>query len=436
MAIARHFTSISGSGVHANTTGDWLGSPVTAESYTGMTFAAWVKQDYSYPNLRAGLAGRLFDFHNGWAFFVSPENELTFFATGDPVDDPSQFQSVPCPDLSNWTFIAVTYLASGGSDNVKFYAGTTTNNLAVIGTGTRTGGFGELGVLGMMFGNVTQGDLLTGGAVTNWNGSMSRIGLWFDDLSLEELQEQMLCGTYVSQSSLKFFVDVNGTDPEDSFGVSLVDGGDWAVTGTYVESAYGIACEYVPYHSPPYLRFILGQVSDIEPEPPPPGGGGEEGTVAVNWPIRHFTMPEFTPGTTPLLGLKDPYILASDNTENSRIYAISHEYKADAGVAIRCELETGNITHGTMNQKRCEYYRFYVKRVDGGFFTLYINDENQGFDSGEVVSMDPLDTSEYVVAEVRSMGTYRSRRLKIVHTSATDDFELVRVEEGFTVLGR
>jgi hypothetical protein len=74
--------------------------------------------------------------------------------------------------------------------------------------------------------------------------------------------------------------------------------------------------------------------------------------------------------------------------------------------------------------------------VDGGTFILYINDENQGFDAGETVSMDPLDTSEYVVAEVRSMGVYRSRRLKIVHTSATDDFELVRVEEGFTVLGR
>jgi len=65
---------------------------------------------------------------------------------------------------------------------------------------------------------------------------------------------------------------------------------------------------------------------------------------------------------------------------------------------------------------------------------LYVNDENQGYDAGEVVSLDPNETTEYTMAEVRNVGVYRSRQIKLVHSSATDDFELVRMEEGFTVL--
>ena len=434
MGIARHF---SDSGIDGNNnSGDYLSSPASNESYTGMTFAAWVKQDYPFPSVRAGLAGRLFNATSGWAFFVSPTNLLTFFATGDPEGDANQFQTVTCPDLTNWMYIAVTYLAAGGADNVKFYAGNTTDTFSLIGTATRTGNFNELGAFkAILFGNVNQGLLLTGGPVVQWNGSMDKIGLWFGPLTIEQLRESMFCDTHVDPTGIKALCDVEGLDPEPGISINL-GAFNWDIRGTEVENAPGIGCEYNPYHSPPFLRYpwgLLGSIPEIPPVIPPPTGVG---TVAVNWPIRHFTMPEFTPGTTPLLGLKDPYILASDNTETSKIYAISHDYKSDAGTAIRCELETGNITHGTMNQKRCEYYRFYIKRVDGGTFTLYIDDENQGFDAGETINMDPLDTSEYVVAEVRSMGVYRSRRLKIVHTSATDDFELVRVEEGFTVLGR
>lgn len=164
--------------------------------------------------------------------------------------------------------------------------------------------------------------------------------------------------------------------------------------------------------------------------------GAYSGSIFTELPLRHFAMPEFATGTTPTLGLRGPYILASDNTQNSRIYALDGSFKDDDGTAIRCELETGKITHSTMNLKRCEYYRFYVKRVDNGSFTLYVNDENQGYDAGETVSLDPNENSEYIMAEVRNVGTYRSRQIKLVHSSATDDFELVRMEEGYTVLGR
>lgn len=162
--------------------------------------------------------------------------------------------------------------------------------------------------------------------------------------------------------------------------------------------------------------------------------GAYSGGIFTAFPFRSFTTPELLNTNTPTLALRGPYVLASTTAQVSKVYAIDKSFANDDDAAIRCELETGKITHGTMNQKRCEWYRFYVKRVDGGQFTLYVNDENQGYDAGEVVSLDPNETTEYTMAEVRNVGVYRSRQIKLVHSSATDDFELVRMEEGFTVL--
>jgi hypothetical protein len=284
MGIARHFSG-RGASVFVNTSGDHLSSPSSSDSYNAFTFSAWAKQDYPFPERRAGLAGRLFDFHNGWAVFVGPDQRLYFFATGDPVDDPSQFQSVACPDLSNWTYIAVTYDRFAGSNNVIFYAGDTRDNLAVIGTGTRTGGFAELGVDSLLFGNVRQGELLTGGPAVNWNGSLTKIGLRTGVLSLEELRLEMSCD--VHGTGIKYCVDVVGRDPEPSIEGGSSSAGPFTVNGTEVEEGPGIGCEYEPEDYPFYRRYLWMTTSapssgggGSDPGGPP-GGGGLIGEVDI-----------------------------------------------------------------------------------------------------------------------------------------------------------
>jgi len=163
--------------------------------------------------------------------------------------------------------------------------------------------------------------------------------------------------------------------------------------------------------------------------------GAYSGSVFTAFPFRSYAMPYITGSNTPTLGLKN-YILASTTAQQSKIYAIDQSFANDDDTAIRCEVESGQITHGTPNEKRCHWYRFLVKRVDNGSFTLYTNDDNQGYDSGTTVSLDPVENAEYVMTEVRSMGTYRTRQIKLVHSSSTDDFELIKMWEGYEVLGQ
>lgn len=438
MGIARHFNAgESGSGgVHT----EYLASAVSAENYAAFTCCAWIKRDYS--GSRNGIMGRMNDFHNGWCFFVDDsffggENSgrLNFFALTTAGGGTEFTITSPGVVLDDWVFVATTYDQTSVGTEVKIWYGNTAENLRVIQTGSMTGTFSEIGVWAILFGNVTNGNAFTGGAIRGWNGSADQFGIWFAALSEDELKQAMQCGNRVQPSAIKFIVDVNGTDPEDGVAISLAPV-TFTVNGTEVIFGEYVGCDYVPEGDrfaagrPKFLLYLSADTSIL----PPPTPDADD--AITKWPLRHFTMPEFSADVTPLLGLRGPYILASDNTQHSRIYAIDHTYKSDNGDAIRVEIESGNITHGTMNQKRCEYYRFFVKRVDGGSFTLFVNDENQGFDAGETVSLDPNETTEYVVTEVRNMGVYRNRRIKLVHSSAVDDFELVWMEEGFTVLGR
>jgi hypothetical protein len=217
--------------------------------------------------------GRLWDFHNGWAFFVNDINELVFFATGFPVDDPSQFARVTCPDLTDWTFIAVTYDAAAGSPQVHFYAGNSPDNLVEIGSATRTGGFGELGVHGIMIGNVSFGYLLGTYPLNGWNGSIDQPGIWYGALTLVQLKEAMTCGTRVAPGSIKWIVDIDGVTTEPSIGISLVDGGSWLVDGTEVIVGPNVGCDYVPTGDRiliPFNFWRFGLFAGTQPVVPPP----------------------------------------------------------------------------------------------------------------------------------------------------------------------
>lgn len=423
MATARHFAAGSSNTPHT----EYLASVVSADTYSAFTCAAWVKRDYT--GTRNGIIGRMFDATNGWMFFVDASEQLNFYALTNAGGGTAFTTTSIAVDLLDWNFVAAVYDGA----NVNLWYGNTATNLRIVGTAAMTGSFAELGVQPILFGNVTFGGLFAS-PVIGWNGSADQFGTWSTALSDDELKQAMECSTRVASASIKFICDVNGVDPEQ--GVTIASAvATFEVNGTEVIEGLYLGCEYVPEEdrivSPPkFLLYLSADTSIIPPSTP------DTDAIITKLPLRHFTMPEFSASVTPLLGLRGPYILASDNTQHSRIYAIDHSFKDDNGEAIRCEIESGNITHGTMNQKRCEYYRFYVKRVDNGSFTLFTNDENQGFDTGTTVSLDPNENSEYVVTEVRSMGVYRSRRIKLVHTSATDDFELVWMEEGFTVLGR
>ena len=281
MESVRHFDN--GQGNFGAIT-EALVSASSSESYTEMTCAAWLKQDY--PGGRNGIMGRLFDFHNGWAFFVDELRRLAFFATGNPIDDPSQFSYSRPIDLSGWTFVAVTYDSAAGSPQVHFYAGDTEDSLIEIGSATRTGGFGELGVLSILFGNVTQGNLLTGGPLRGWNGFLKKLQLWSAALSLEQLKAAMRCNTRVEPTAIKFIVDVDGLDPEPCVTISL-GSGVFTVIGTTVETGPGIGCDYVPYGVPFFSRFRF-LLAALAPEGGgggdpggPPGGGGLLGEVDI-----------------------------------------------------------------------------------------------------------------------------------------------------------
>ena len=156
-------------------------------------------------------------------------------------------------------------------------------------------------------------------------------------------------------------------------------------------------------------------------------------TATSYWPLRCFITTNWVNMSG---GTGGPYILAADTTANQKIFSVDSSYKADDGSVIECVMETGQITHGTPNEKRCHWYRFLVKRVDNGSFTLYTNDENGGYDSGTTVSLDPVENAEYVMTEVRAMGTYRTRQIKLSHSSSTDDFEIIKMWEGYEVLGQ
>jgi len=229
MGTARHFDGID----------DYLATPSSSESYNGISCVGWVKRDGI--GARNGIMGRLFDFHNGWCVFVDEDEFLTFFATGDPVDDPSQFAKVAAPDLSEWTFLAVTYDRFAASQQVKFYAGTSPATVALIGTANRTGGFGELGVHPILVGNIYNGSLLTGGAVGAWNGDIDQPCIYYSALSLAQLKEVAGCGSRVLEDECKVIADITGDDPEPC--IQLGSAQSLTVFGTTVVSGADVGCD-------------------------------------------------------------------------------------------------------------------------------------------------------------------------------------------------
>lgn len=206
------------------------------ETYNlGMSWYAWVKRSAAGATLNA-LTGRLWDANNGWSIYLNASNQIVFRKD-------SAEATVASPDLSVWTFIGVTYDPTLGSNQVKFYAGTTQANIAQIGTATMTGTFVEIGSYGICLGWMTYGNAITN--MRGWNGWIDQAGLIANKaMTLAELKAACLSGSESAVAEAKYIAAITGESPEPivhrSGTSTFILVGTSVLTGTAVGAANAV----------------------------------------------------------------------------------------------------------------------------------------------------------------------------------------------------
>lgn len=289
----RHFDPSTGNIPGTFRVGDGIYNSNSSDSFNNMSCAIWAHQDY-FSSQKRTLAGRLWDFHNGWAWYIKG-GTMRFFATGNPVDDPSEIASCNISPLDEWSFLAMTYDRFAGSQNVKFYQGTTPDNLTLVGTADRTGGFSELGVYAYAVGNCSFGGEFASntndpGALNGWNGSLKRFGHWYSAVSFENLKRFMACSVYPDAANSKLFLDITGENPEPQLVFAgtfenVFPNAVWTLAGTTVEYGPNLGCGFVPATYPFYKNYLYRIRIAAGSGGSDPGGGSGGGGLAGENPI-------------------------------------------------------------------------------------------------------------------------------------------------------
>jgi hypothetical protein len=130
---------------------------------------------------------------------------------------------------------------------------------------------------------------------------------------------------------------------------------------------------------------------------------------------------------------KDWNIHLVGDRRTGKIYKLSTDYYTDNGDTIRHSYRTGHVDHGTRNRKRSKGITFKFKRgsgITGNETTapevmLRWRDNNGSEWSNErKISLGAIGNTE-LYAEIKQLGTYRSRQYEMV---LTDDAPVVLVD--------
>jgi len=128
--------------------------------------------------------------------------------------------------------------------------------------------------------------------------------------------------------------------------------------------------------------------------------------------------------------------LICDRT-NGNVYEFERSAYSDFGNTIKIEVVTGNITHGTLQEKDSKWIIFRFKRGEGANkkILLYYRDDGDS-EWGNV--LEHMETgalgARQAFIKIYNMGIYRSRQYKFVMGDAAD-FVLIEIEEAFTIIG-
>ena len=126
---------------------------------------------------------------------------------------------------------------------------------------------------------------------------------------------------------------------------------------------------------------------------------------------------------------------------DGKIYKLGYDYTDDAGAMVREVIRTGQIDHGTENEKRCNGILIRMKRGLGGGLgsdtkdpMIHIRWRDDGGPWGNEVpmSLGKIGDNEYY-ARLNKLGRYRTRQWEIISTFDVN-IAISRVSEFFKVL--
>ena len=126
--------------------------------------------------------------------------------------------------------------------------------------------------------------------------------------------------------------------------------------------------------------------------------------------------------------------------ETGTVQHFSRTYKLNGSLHLKRRRLTGQITHGTGNQKRNVWYDFFVKRGVGSqnsatpLFEVRFKDDGKPWGTPYQVSLGAAgDNLDFV--RIRNTGLYRERQIEITCTDNVE-FNLARIEEKVKGTGR
>lgn len=218
------------------TTSDRLDTGVTGGkgSTNAFTAGAWVKLTTVETNQKAIFGGEESGSGNGFNFYIANADADSIqvrFRPGNGHGDSSSANFSCDPTVPFW----VGCINSVADNNIRFYAGTTPDNIALVTTIATTrvlhssiGGGNTINVGVIRLSNATYQETLKG-----W---LDQVFLARDqEFTLQQLKEAAACGANSTIFSLcTFFYLIDGSSPEED---SSANNNDATVTGTSVEAA-------------------------------------------------------------------------------------------------------------------------------------------------------------------------------------------------------
>lgn len=110
---------------------------------------------------------------------------------------------------------------------------------------------------------------------------------------------------------------------------------------------------------------------------------------------------------------------------DSRIYAISRDYRSDGGNTLRTSYTSPNFDHGTIRRKRCTEFRLHVRptsEVDTGDHIVELRWKDNGrseWSNTMFLQVDVQNQKEMYIG-LKRLGIYRSRMYNVVLSDYTD----------------